>query len=80
MLHTKKSVEIGPPVMEKIFEWYLPYERPSWSCDQDITNKISMPLPKEAPHKKTGDYMACIRLYFSSPEHSYEAPDADLLC
>ena len=25
--------------------------RPSWSCDQDIANKITMPLPKEAPHK-----------------------------
>ena len=25
--------------------------RPSWSCDQDIANKISMQLPKEALHK-----------------------------
>ena len=25
--------------------------RPSWSCDQDIANKITMPLPKEASHK-----------------------------
>ena len=25
--------------------------RPSWSCDQDIANHISMPLPKEASHK-----------------------------
>ena len=25
--------------------------RPSWSCDQNIANKISMPLPKEATHK-----------------------------
>ena len=25
--------------------------RPSWSCNQDIVNKISMPLPKKAPHK-----------------------------
>ena len=25
--------------------------RPSWSCDQNIANKISMPLRKEAPHK-----------------------------
>ena len=24
---------------------------PSWSCDQDIANKITMALPKEAPHK-----------------------------
>ena len=25
--------------------------RPSWSCDLDAANKISFPLPKEAPHK-----------------------------
>ena len=25
--------------------------RPSWSCDPDATNKLSFPLPKEAPHK-----------------------------
>ena len=25
--------------------------RPSWSCDPDSANKISFPLPKEAPHK-----------------------------
>ena len=25
--------------------------RPSWSCDQDMANKISIPLSKEAPHK-----------------------------
>ena len=25
--------------------------RPSWSCDPDAVNKISFPLPKEAPHK-----------------------------
>ena len=25
--------------------------RPSLSCDQDIANKIQMPLPKEAPYK-----------------------------
>ena len=25
--------------------------RSSWSCDQDITIKIQMPLSKEAPHK-----------------------------
>ena len=47
-------VEIGPPVLEKkIFEEFLPYMgvAPSWSCDQDMAIKISMPLPKEAPHK-----------------------------
>ena len=25
--------------------------RPSWSCDPDAANKLSFPLPKEAPHK-----------------------------
>ena len=47
-------VKIGPPVPEKkilkgfyhILAW-----RPSWSCDLDAANKISFPLPKEAPHK-----------------------------
>ena len=24
---------------------------PSWSCDPEATNKLSFPLPKEAPHK-----------------------------
>ena len=23
----------------------------SWSCDPDVANKLSFPLPKEAPHK-----------------------------
>ena len=25
--------------------------QPSWSCDPDAANKLSFPLPKEAPHK-----------------------------
>ena len=25
--------------------------RPYWSCDPDAANKLSFPLPKEAPHK-----------------------------
>ena len=29
-----------------IWAWRL-----SWSCDQDIAIKITMPLPKEAPYK-----------------------------
>ena len=29
-----------------IWAWW-----PSWSCDPDAANKISFPLPKEAPHK-----------------------------
>ena len=47
-------VEIRLPVLEKkilkgfyhIWAW-----RPSWSCDPDAVNKLSFPLPKEAPHK-----------------------------
>ena len=33
---------------------FLPYMgiwRPSWSCDLDHLYKLSLPLPKEAPHK-----------------------------
>ena len=47
-------MEIGPPVLEKkIFRgfYHIWAWRPSWSCDQDIAINISMPLPKEAPHK-----------------------------
>ena len=44
-------VKIKPPVPEKIFERFLPYMAlwawwPSWSCDQDATNKLLFPLPK----------------------------------
>ena len=45
-------LEIGPQVMEKkIFEgfYHIWAWRPSWSCDPDVVNKLS--LPKEAPHK-----------------------------
>ena len=48
-------VAIGHLVPEKkIFEVFLYHIwtwRPSWSCDQDAVNKLSFPLPKEAPHK-----------------------------
>ena len=47
-------VKIGPPVLEKkIFEgfYHIWARRPSWSCDPDAANKLSFPLPKEAPHK-----------------------------
>ena len=53
MLHTS-FVKIGMLVLEKkIFEGFLPYMgvRPSWSCDPGAENKLSFPLPKEAPHK-----------------------------
>ena len=43
-------MEIGSPVLEKkILEGFLPYM--GVACDQNIANKISMPLPKDAPHK-----------------------------
>ena len=54
MLHTKFR-ENRPAVSGRrrflkgfyhIWAW-----RPSWSCDPDAANKISFPLPKEAPHK-----------------------------
>ena len=47
-------MEIGLPVLEKIFEGFLPYIwawQSSWSCDLDFAIKLEMPLPKEAPHK-----------------------------
>ena len=46
-------VEIGPLVLEKNFEgfYHIWAWRPSWSCDPDAANKLSFPLPKEAPHK-----------------------------
>ena len=41
------------PVLEKIFSgfYHIWAWRPSWSCDQDPANKLSFPLPKDAPHK-----------------------------
>ena len=52
--HMPSLVKIGLPVLEKkIFEgvYHLWAWWPSWSCDPDAANKISLPLPKEAPHK-----------------------------
>ena len=54
MLHTKfrKNLPAGSGeedflrVFYHIWAW-----RPSWSCDPNAANKISFPLPKEAPHK-----------------------------
>ena len=54
MLHTKfrgnRPIGSGEKDFLKGFYHILAW-RPSWSCDQDITNKISMPLSKQAPHK-----------------------------
>ena len=46
-------MEIGSPVLEKIFEGFYQIWawRPSWSCDLDVANKLLFPLPKVAPHK-----------------------------
>ena len=38
-------VEISPVPGKKIVEGFSP----SWSCDPDAANKLSFPLPKEAP-------------------------------
>ena len=35
----------------KGFYHYIWAWRLSWSCDPDAANKLSFPLPKEAPHK-----------------------------
>ena len=46
-------VEIRPPVPEKIFKgfYHIWAWQPSRSCDPGAVNKLSSPLPKEAPHK-----------------------------
>ena len=49
MLHTKFHGNLSEKISEGfylIWTW-----RPSWSCDPDAANKLSFPLPKEAPHK-----------------------------
>ena len=38
----------GPRIKFLYLVWVW---RPSWSCDPDVANKLSFPLPKEAPHK-----------------------------
>ena len=54
MLHTKFRENLpagsGKEVFLKGF-YHIWVWRPSWSCDPDAANKISFPLPKEAPHK-----------------------------
>ena len=53
MLHTKFR-ENWPAGSGEDFKGFLPYigmAATSWSCDPDAANKISFPLPKEAPHK-----------------------------
>ena len=54
MLHTKfrenRPAGSGEEDFLKGFDHIWAW-RPSWSCDTDAVNKISFPLPKEAPHK-----------------------------
>ena len=54
MLHTKfrenRPAGSGEEDFFKGFDHIWAW-RPSWSCDPDASNKISFPLPKEAPHK-----------------------------
>ena len=59
--------------------------RPSWSCDQDPANKLSFPLPKDAPHKiwlssaKRFQRTRCLKLWTTdgrtddgrTPDHLY---------
>ena len=53
MLHTKFRGNPPAGSGEEDFEvfYHIWAWRPSWSCDPDAANKISLPLPKEAPHK-----------------------------
>ena len=50
MLHTKFRLNRSSGSGEDFFFIFTIYG-PSWSFDLDIANKISFPLPKEAPHK-----------------------------
>ena len=46
-------VKIGPPVLEKIFEGFLPYigMAVTWSCDQHHVNKFSFPCTRKLSYK-----------------------------
>ena len=54
MLHTKfrENRQVGSGEEDFLKGFYHIWAwRPSWSCDPDAGNKLSFPLPKEAPHK-----------------------------
>ena len=51
MLHTKFLENRPADSGEEDFFYHIWAWWPSWSCDQDVTNKLSFPLPKEASHK-----------------------------
>ena len=52
MLHTKFRENRPAGSGEEDFEgfYHIWAWRPSWSGDPDVANKISFPLPKDAPH------------------------------
>ena len=54
MLHTKfrgnRSTGSGEAGFLKVYNHIWAW-RPSWSCEPDAGNKVSPPLPKEAPYK-----------------------------
>ena len=54
MLHSKFHENRPAGSGEEDFEMFFYHIwawRPNWSCDPDAANKISFPLPNEAPHK-----------------------------
>ena len=63
LLYCKTGVNRGMP----IFFIFAPKHR---LCARSA-------LSSRAGSKRSVDYMACICLYFSGPEHRYLAPDAD---
>ena len=53
MLHTKFRENRPAGSGEEDFEcfYHMWAWRSSWSCEQDLVNKLSSPLPMEAPYK-----------------------------
>ena len=54
MLHTKfrKNRPAGSGKEDYLIGFYHIWAwRPSWSCNLDLENKLSFPLPMDAPHK-----------------------------
>ena len=51
MLHTKFRVNRSGEEEFLKFFFHIWVWRAPWSFDPDVGNKISFPLPKEAPHK-----------------------------
>ena len=51
MLHTKFRENRPAGSGEEDLSGYIWAWRPSWSCDLDFGIKLSLPLPRDAPHK-----------------------------